>query len=259
MASYRELLPAGEVRDRRDRRDRGARAARVRDAPALRRRPRARRVGGGAHPRRRPHPARLPRVAGREAASPTATGAIVVYCAGGTRSAFAAKTLEELGYANVVSLAGGFTDWKRNGFPTELPRSLAPDAAHALQPPPADPGGRRGGPAEAARLAHAPDRRRRARLARVALPRRGRRRHARHRRRRRRRRVEPPAPDRPLDRAPRRAEGRVGEADDRGAQPRRDGQDLPGAAHVRERRPHPRRGLGRDRRRRRQLPDALPR
>ncbi len=49
---------------------------------------------------------------------------IVVYCSAGNRSAFAAKTLEELGYENVVSLAGGFTDWKRNGFPTELPRSL---------------------------------------------------------------------------------------------------------------------------------------
>jgi len=49
---------------------------------------------------------------------------IVVYCAGGSRSAFAAKTLTELGYENVVSLAGGFTDWKRNGFPTTLPRSL---------------------------------------------------------------------------------------------------------------------------------------
>ena len=45
----------------------------------------------------------------------------------GARSAFAAKSLEELGYENVVSLAGGYTDWKRNGFPTELPRSL--DAA----------------------------------------------------------------------------------------------------------------------------------
>jgi molybdopterin/thiamine biosynthesis adenylyltransferase/rhodanese-related sulfurtransferase len=52
---------------------------------------------------------------------------LVVYCAGGSRSAFAAKTLEELGYENVASLAGGFTDWKRNGFPTQLPRSL--DAA----------------------------------------------------------------------------------------------------------------------------------
>jgi molybdopterin/thiamine biosynthesis adenylyltransferase/rhodanese-related sulfurtransferase len=53
--------------------------------------------------------------------------AIVVYCAGGSRSAFATKTLEELGYENVVNLAGGFTDWKRNGFATQLPRSLGED------------------------------------------------------------------------------------------------------------------------------------
>src|ERR1700712_1669585 len=33
---------------------------------------------------------------------------IVIYCAGGTRSAFAAKTLQELGYTDVVSMAGGF-------------------------------------------------------------------------------------------------------------------------------------------------------
>jgi sulfur-carrier protein adenylyltransferase/sulfurtransferase len=51
---------------------------------------------------------------------------IVVYCAAGSRSAFAAKTLEELGYEDVVSLAGGYTDWKRNGFPTAAPQSLTP-------------------------------------------------------------------------------------------------------------------------------------
>jgi sulfur-carrier protein adenylyltransferase/sulfurtransferase len=50
---------------------------------------------------------------------------IVVYCAGGSRSAFAAKSLGELGYENVSSLAGGFTDWKRNGFPVETPRTLS--------------------------------------------------------------------------------------------------------------------------------------
>ena len=52
---------------------------------------------------------------------------IVVYCAVGARSAFAAKTLKELGYEDVASLAGGYTDWKRNGFPTQLPRTLSPD------------------------------------------------------------------------------------------------------------------------------------
>jgi molybdopterin/thiamine biosynthesis adenylyltransferase/rhodanese-related sulfurtransferase len=52
---------------------------------------------------------------------------IVVYCSGGSRSAFAARTLGELGYEQVASLAGGFTDWKQNGFPTQLPRTLAPE------------------------------------------------------------------------------------------------------------------------------------
>jgi sulfur-carrier protein adenylyltransferase/sulfurtransferase len=59
-----------------------------------------------------------------EAAAPDRTRPIVVYCAGGSRSAFAAKSLGELGYEQVVSLAGGFTDWKRNGFPTQLPATL---------------------------------------------------------------------------------------------------------------------------------------
>jgi len=62
-----------------------------------------------------------------EAAAPDHAQPIVVYCAGGSRSAFAAKTLAELGYENVVSLAGGFTDWKRNGFPTQLPATLDPE------------------------------------------------------------------------------------------------------------------------------------
>ncbi|HEU5206520.1 MAG TPA: rhodanese-like domain-containing protein, partial [Gaiellaceae bacterium] len=40
---------------------------------------------------------------------------LVVYCSAGSRSAFATKALEELGYLDVVNLAGGFSDWKRNG------------------------------------------------------------------------------------------------------------------------------------------------
>jgi molybdopterin/thiamine biosynthesis adenylyltransferase/rhodanese-related sulfurtransferase len=51
---------------------------------------------------------------------------IVVYCAVGSRSAFATKTLHDLGYTDVVNLAGGYTDWKRNGFPTAAPRALTP-------------------------------------------------------------------------------------------------------------------------------------
>jgi rhodanese-related sulfurtransferase len=40
---------------------------------------------------------------------------IVVYCAGGGRSALAADTLQQMGYTNVVSLAGGFRDWAMSG------------------------------------------------------------------------------------------------------------------------------------------------
>jgi molybdopterin/thiamine biosynthesis adenylyltransferase/rhodanese-related sulfurtransferase len=49
---------------------------------------------------------------------------IVVYCASGSRSAFAAKTLAELGYENVVSLAEGFREWKSQGHPWEVSRAL---------------------------------------------------------------------------------------------------------------------------------------
>src|SRR5689334_25319734 len=37
---------------------------------------------------------------------------VVIYCAGGMRSAFAAKTLQDLGYSDVVSMAGGVGRWK---------------------------------------------------------------------------------------------------------------------------------------------------
>jgi len=53
---------------------------------------------------------------------------IITYCASGNRSVFAARTLEELGYENVVSLAGGINDWKRHGYPLEVPTgALAPE------------------------------------------------------------------------------------------------------------------------------------
>jgi len=61
-----------------------------------------------------------------ENAVPDRSRPIVLYCGEGNRSAFGAKTLGELGYENVTSLSGGFADWKRNGFPTDLPRALDP-------------------------------------------------------------------------------------------------------------------------------------
>jgi sulfur-carrier protein adenylyltransferase/sulfurtransferase len=59
-----------------------------------------------------------------ERTAPDTSRQVALYCSAGNRSAFAAKTLEEMGYENVVSLAGGFTDWKRNGFPVELQSGL---------------------------------------------------------------------------------------------------------------------------------------
>src|SRR5713101_7768539 len=52
---------------------------------------------------------------------------IVVYCAGGVRSAFAAKTLQDLGYSNVSSMRGGFTEWKNNGMPFVTPEKVGKD------------------------------------------------------------------------------------------------------------------------------------
>ena len=59
-----------------------------------------------------------------ERAAPDHSRPVLVYCSVGNRSAFAAKTLAELGYEDVVSLSGGFTDWKRNGFPVQLQAGL---------------------------------------------------------------------------------------------------------------------------------------
>jgi adenylyltransferase/sulfurtransferase len=52
---------------------------------------------------------------------------IVTYCASGVRSAFAAETLQEMGYTNVASLKGGFNAWKEAGLDFVVPRDLTPD------------------------------------------------------------------------------------------------------------------------------------
>ena len=52
---------------------------------------------------------------------------VVVYCAGGVRSAFAAKTMQELGYEQVASMDGGFGRWKDEGRPWRQPDSLSPE------------------------------------------------------------------------------------------------------------------------------------
>jgi sulfur-carrier protein adenylyltransferase/sulfurtransferase len=55
------------------------------------------------------------------------TTPVVVYCAGGVRSAFAAKTMQELGYETVESVDGGFGRWKDEGRPWKQPASLSPE------------------------------------------------------------------------------------------------------------------------------------
>jgi molybdopterin/thiamine biosynthesis adenylyltransferase/rhodanese-related sulfurtransferase len=52
---------------------------------------------------------------------------LVVYCAGGVRSLFAAESLQQLGYTDVTSMAGGFNGWKSAGLPWRLPQALTPD------------------------------------------------------------------------------------------------------------------------------------
>src|SRR5204863_7765521 len=58
---------------------------------------------------------------------------IVVHCAGGTRSAFAAETLAELGYTDVVSMAGGFNKWKDEQRPWSTPRTLSSEQRNRYQ------------------------------------------------------------------------------------------------------------------------------
>lgn len=58
---------------------------------------------------------------------------VVVYCAGGVRSAFAADTLASLGYTDVVSMEGGFGKWKDEGRNWRAPVTLTPDQRNRYQ------------------------------------------------------------------------------------------------------------------------------
>ena len=60
-----------------------------------------------------------------EEAVPDKEQQIVLYCAGGTRSMYAGLTLKEMGYENVVSMSGGFSQWKSSGLPYVQPRTLS--------------------------------------------------------------------------------------------------------------------------------------
>jgi molybdopterin/thiamine biosynthesis adenylyltransferase/rhodanese-related sulfurtransferase len=58
---------------------------------------------------------------------------IIVHCASGFRSAFAAKTLQELGYENVVNLGGGFNKWKDEGRAWRRPQTLTAEQRNRYQ------------------------------------------------------------------------------------------------------------------------------
>ena len=58
---------------------------------------------------------------------------LVAMCAGGVRSAFAAVTLQQLGYRDVVSMDGGFNRWKDEGRAWVRPRVLTPDQRNRYQ------------------------------------------------------------------------------------------------------------------------------
>ena len=61
-----------------------------------------------------------------EGAVPDRSAHVILYCASGNRSAWAARTLiEDLGYEHVESMTGGFTLWKDRGYDVELPRTLS--------------------------------------------------------------------------------------------------------------------------------------
>jgi molybdopterin/thiamine biosynthesis adenylyltransferase/rhodanese-related sulfurtransferase len=52
---------------------------------------------------------------------------IILSCASGQRSLLAGITLQEMGYGNVASLAGGFQRWKQAGHDYDVPQVLTPD------------------------------------------------------------------------------------------------------------------------------------
>jgi adenylyltransferase/sulfurtransferase len=62
-----------------------------------------------------------------ESVVPDRSTPVILACQSGSRSAFAAKALAELGYEHVASLAGGFSRWKQNGYAWEAPRVLDAD------------------------------------------------------------------------------------------------------------------------------------
>jgi molybdopterin/thiamine biosynthesis adenylyltransferase/rhodanese-related sulfurtransferase len=62
-----------------------------------------------------------------EDAVPDRSTKVVLYCASGIRSLFAGQLLQQLGYADVASMSGGFQQWKGQGLPWTAPPKLTPE------------------------------------------------------------------------------------------------------------------------------------
>jgi rhodanese-related sulfurtransferase len=56
-----------------------------------------------------------------ETVIPDKKAPIVLYCGGGFRSVLAADALQQMGYGNVVSMAGGIRVWREAGYPMDKP------------------------------------------------------------------------------------------------------------------------------------------
>ena len=59
-----------------------------------------------------------------EEAVPDKSKKVVLYCAGGVRSLIAGTTLQQMGYNDVISMSGGFGQWKGNGYSFVQPRTM---------------------------------------------------------------------------------------------------------------------------------------
>jgi molybdopterin/thiamine biosynthesis adenylyltransferase/rhodanese-related sulfurtransferase len=64
---------------------------------------------------------------------------VILYCASGVRSLFAAQTLQQMGYTDVASMSGGFQAWKSEGRDWRKPVALTPSqkqrySRHLLMP-----------------------------------------------------------------------------------------------------------------------------
>ena len=68
-----------------------------------------------------------------EGAVPNKEAQVIAMCAGGARSAFAAQTLQNLDYENVVSMDGGFNQWKDENRTWVIPQTLSSDKRNRYQ------------------------------------------------------------------------------------------------------------------------------